>query len=196
VTGLKRTCVFCGSSVGANPRYAEVAAQVGRELAARRIGLVYGGGNIGLMGVLADAALAAGGEVIGVIPESLIAREVGHSGLRDLRVVKTMHERKALMAELSDGFVALPGGFGTFEEFFEVLTWSQLGLHPKPCGVLNVAGFFDPLLQLIDHAVAEHFVRAAHRELVLVETSLERLLRRMEAFRPPLIEKWIDRDEV
>jgi len=196
VITLKRLCVFCGSSKGRNPEYARTAEQVGREIARLGIGLVYGGGNIGLMGVLADAALAAGGEVIGVIPDSLMAREIGHRGLRDLRIVKTMHERKALMAELSDGFVALPGGFGTFEEFFEILTWSQLGLHPKPCGVLNVAGFFDPLLQLIDHAVAEHFVRAAHRELVLVETSFERLLRRMDGFQPPTIEKWIDRDAV
>jgi uncharacterized protein (TIGR00730 family) len=196
VSELKRICVFCGSSKGRNAQYADNAADVGRELARRGIGLVYGGGNIGLMGLLADAALAEGGDVIGVIPESLMAREVGHRGLRDLRIVKTMHERKALMAELCDGFIALPGGFGTFEEFFEVLTWSQLGLHPKPCGVLNVSGFFDPLLQLIDHAVAEHFVRPAHRELVLVETSLDRLLRRMEAFQPPPIEKWIDRDEV
>ncbi len=193
---LRRLCVFCGSSRGDNPAYLAAAQDVGRTLAQRGVGLVYGGGNIGLMGALADAALAAGGHVIGVIPESLLAKEVGHRGLPDLRVVKTMHERKALMAELSDGFIALPGGFGTFEEFFEVLTWSQLGLHAKPCGVLNVAGFFTPLLQLIDHAVAEGFIRPAHRELVLVDDSLERLLERMKQFEPPTVHKWIDRDEV
>lgn len=148
------------------------------------------------MGALADATLAAGGHVIGVIPEALLAKEVGHRGLPDLRVVKTMHERKALMAELSDGFIALPGGFGTFEEFFEVLTWSQLGLHAKPCGLLNISGFFDPLLDLLNHSVSEGFVRAAHRELVLVDTDLPRLLERMADFQPPPIHKWIDRDTV
>ena len=193
---LRRRCVFCGSSRGNNSAHFAAAQNLGRELAQRGIGLVYGGGHVGLMGALADAALAAGGHVIGVIPESLLAKEVGHRGLPDLRVVKTMHERKALMAELSDGFIALPGGFGTFEEFFEVLTWSQLGLHAKPCGVLNVAGFFTPLLQLIDHAVAEGFTRPAHRELVLGDDSLERLLERMKQFEPPTVHKWIDRDEV
>ena len=193
---LRRRCVFCGSSRGNNSAHFAAAQNLGRELAQRGVGLVYGGGHVGLMGALADAALAAGGHVIGVIPESLLAKEVGHRGLPDLRVVKTMHERKALMAELSDGFIALPGGFGTFEEFFEVLTWSQLGLHAKPCGVLNIAGFFTPLLQLIDHAVAEGFIRPAHRELVLADDSLERLLERMKQFKPPTVHKWIDRDEV
>ena len=165
-------------------------------LAQRGIGLVYGGGNVGLMGALADAALAAGGQVIGVIPEALLAKEVGHRGLPDLRVVKSMHERKALMAELSDGFIALPGGFGTFEEFFEVLTWSQLSFHAKPCALLNVAGFFTPLLQMVDHAVAEGFIRPAHRELVLVDDSVEGLLERMARFTPPTVHKWIDSDKV
>jgi uncharacterized protein (TIGR00730 family) len=193
---LRRVCVFCGSSKGNQPAYLAAAQEIGRELAHRGIGLVYGGGNIGLMGALADAALAAGGHVIGVIPEALLAKEVGHRGLPDLRIVKTMHERKALMAELSDGFIALPGGFGTFEEFFEVLTWSQLGLHSKPCGVLNISGFFDPLLELINHSVSEGFVRATHRELVFVETDLDRLLERMANFQPPPVHKWIDRDAV
>ena len=193
---LRRLCVFCGSSRGNHSAHFVAAQNLGRELAQRGIGLVYGGGNVGLMSALADAALAAGGQVIGVIPEALLAKEVGHRGLPDLRVVKTMHERKALMAELSGGFIALPGGFGTFEEFFEVLTWSQLGLHAKPCGVLNVAGFFTPLLRLIDHAVAEGFIRPAHGELVLADDSLERLLERMKQFEPPTVHKWIDRDEV
>jgi uncharacterized protein (TIGR00730 family) len=163
-------------------------------LAERGIGLVYGGGNIGLMGVAADSALAAGAEVIGVIPEALLARELGHSGV-DLRVVGSMHERKALMAELADGFMALPGGFGTFEEFCEVLTWAQLGIHPKPCGLLNIAGFYDPLLRLFDHAVDEGFVRRKHRALVLEDSDPGALLDRMSTYRPPELHKWIDRDE-
>ena len=191
---LRRLCVFCGSSKGGNPAYLAAAKEVGRTLAQRGIGLVYGGGNVGLMGALADAALAAGGHVIGVIPEALLAKEVGHRGLPDLRVVKSMHERKALMAELSDGFLALPGGFGTFEEFFEVLTWSQLSFHTKPCGVLNVAGFFDPLLNFLDHAAAEGFVRPAHRELVLADADLNQLLQKMATFQPPVVHKWVDRD--
>ena len=190
---LQRICVFCGSSRGHKAEYLTAAQALGQELSRRGMGLVYGGGNIGLMGALADAALAAGGHVTGVIPEALLAKEVGHRGLPDLRVVKSMHERKALMAELSDGFIALPGGFGTFEEFFEVLTWSQLGFHAKPCGVLNIAGFFDPLLELLNHSVREGFVRPAHRELVLVDTDICRLLERMTAFQPPPVHKWIDR---
>jgi hypothetical protein len=188
--------VFCGSSAGVRPEYTEAAAAVGRLLAERGIGLVYGGGKVGLMGVLADAVLAAGGEAVGVIPHALEAREVGHTGLTELHVVDTMHQRKALMADLADGFVALPGGFGTYEEFFEVLTWSQLGIHPKPCGVLNTAGFYDALLALADHAVAEGFVRAEHRQLVLVETDPAVLLDRMAAFAPPpTVGKWITPDE-
>jgi uncharacterized protein (TIGR00730 family) len=193
---FQRVCVFCGSSRGTNPAFVSAAEELGRELTRRGLGLVFGGGNIGLMGALADATMAAGGHVTGVIPESLMAREVGHLGLSDLRVVKTMHERKALMAELSDGFIALPGGFGTFEEFFEVLTWSQLGLHAKPCGVLNVGGFFDPLLDLLQHAVAQGFIRPAHRELVIVETNGSRLINRLADFEPPMIHKWIDRDTI
>lgn len=159
-------------------------------MASRRIGLVYGGGNVGLMGILADAMLEAGGEVIGVIPASLVAREVAHQGLTELRMVQTMHERKALMNELSDGFVALPGGFGTLDEFFEILTWSQLGIHGKPCGLLNVAGYYDNLLVMLDRAVAEKFLGPAHRELVITDTDAGRLLRRLAAFVPVTAGKW------
>lgn len=188
---MKRICVFCGSSAGNRPEYARAAAQVGAMLAERGIGLVYGGGRVGLMGVVADTVMAAGGEVIGVIPEALLRREVGHEGLSELQVVGSMHERKARMADLSDGFIALPGGYGTLEEFFEVLTWSQLGIHPKPCGLLNVHGFYDPLLAMADLAVREEFVRPAHRGLILDDTDPVRLLERMAAFAPPVVEKWI-----
>ena len=188
---MKRVCVFCGSSAGARPVYAEAARAMGRLLAERGIGLVYGGGNVGLMGEVADAVLAGGGEVVGVIPRSLVEREVGHGGLSELRVVGTMHERKAMMADLADGFVALPGGFGTLDELCEILTWSQLGIHAKPCGILNVDGYFDALLALFDHAVAEAFVRPAHRALVLQATDPAALLAEMAAFRAPEMEKWI-----
>lgn len=193
---MKRICVFCGSSPGVRPEYADAARATGRALVERGVGLVYGGGRVGLMGVVADAVLAAGGEAIGVIPHSLQAREVGHAGLSQLHVVATMHERKALMADLSDGFVALPGGFGTYEEFFEVLTWSQLGIHPKPCGLLNVAGFYDALLALADHAEAEGFVRSEHRQLVLLERDPGLLLDRLAAFvPPPSVGNWITPEE-
>jgi uncharacterized protein (TIGR00730 family) len=188
---MRRLCVFCGSSAGVRPGYLAAAQAVGRLLAERGIELVYGGGRVGLMGACADAALAAGGRVQGVMPEGLLAREVGHEGLTELHVVRTMHERKALMADLSDGFVTLPGGFGTLEEFCEVVTWSQLGIHPKPCGLLNVEGYYDPLLALFDHATAEGFVRSGHRGLVLEDADPARLLERMAAFRPPPTEKWI-----
>ncbi|MDB6029513.1 MAG: yvdD [Verrucomicrobiales bacterium] len=192
---MKRLCVFCGSSKGSRAVYAEAAEELGTLLARRGIELVYGGGCVGLMGIVADATLRAGGHVIGVIPQSLVIKEVVHEGLPDLRVVKSMHERKALMADLSDAFIALPGGFGTYEEFCEVLTWAQLGLHKKPFGLLNVAGFYDPLLALFDHAVAEEFIRPGHRELVLVDANAEMLLQRLETFRPPATSKWIHRDE-
>jgi uncharacterized protein (TIGR00730 family) len=193
--GIRRVCVFCGSNAGRRPEYAQSAREMGRVLAARGLGLVYGGGNVGLMGIVADTVLAAGGEVIGVIPEALMAREVGHAGLTALHVVGTMHERKALMADLAMGFVALPGGFGTFEEFCEVLTWSQLGFHPKPCGLLNVAGYYAPLLALFDHAVEEGFIPAQHRALVMEDTDPGRLLDRFATFRPPSTGKWIGREE-
>jgi uncharacterized protein (TIGR00730 family) len=190
---MQRLCVFCGSSPGANSQYAELARHLGALLARRGLGLVYGGGNVGLMGLLADAVVRGGGQVIGVIPQSLVDREVAHSGLSDLRVVGSMHERKALMAELADGFVALPGGIGTLEEFCEILTWAQLGLHQKPCGLINVAGYFDRLMGFLDHAVSERFLRPEHRAMVLVEADPETLLDRFAAHRPPQLEKWIDR---
>ena len=192
---MRRVCIFCGSSNGARDVYVEAARAMGAALARRRIGLVFGGGRIGLMGVVADAVLAAGGEVIGVIPEALVAKELAHNGLSDLRVVGSMHERKALMAELADAFVALPGGYGTFEEFCEVVTWAQLGFHRKPCGLLNVDGFYEPLLAFFDHAVAEGFVRPGHRALVLEERDPEHLLDLMARYQPPALEKWIERDE-
>jgi uncharacterized protein (TIGR00730 family) len=192
---MRRLCIFCGSSKGGRQVYAEAARALGAALTRRRIGLVFGGGRVGLMGVVADTVLAAGGDVIGVIPEALVARELAHNGVGDLRVVGSMHERKALMAELADAFVALPGGYGTFEEFCEVITWAQLGLHRKPCGLLNVDGFYDPLLAFFDHAVAERFIRPAHRSLVVQERDPERLLDRLVSFQAPPVEKWIDRAE-
>ena len=192
----KRICVFCGSSSGVRESYAQAARSLARHLVSKGIGVVYGGGKVGLMGTLADAALEAGGEVIGVIPQSLVAKEVGHGGLSELRVVGSMHERKALMAELSDAFIALPGGYGTFEEFCEVLTWTQLGLHRKPCGVLNVERYYDPLLALFDHAVAEQFVKPAHRGIVIADDHVESLVARLLEYEPPVVNKWIDLKEV
>jgi len=192
---IRRICVFCGSNLGINPAYRQAAATFGHILAGRGIEVVYGGGNIGLMGVLADAALEACGRVIGVIPESLMAREVGHQGLTELRIVKSMHERKALMSDLSDGFVALPGGFGTVEEFCEVVTWTQLGIHSKPCGLLNIKGYYDPLLALFDHSVSEGFLREQNRRLVLDDADAKRLLEKMSQFEPAGVAKWITSDE-
>lgn len=182
---VRSICVFSGSSPGARAEYAAAARALGAELAARGTRLVYGGASIGLMAELANAALAAGGEVIGVIPRQLVDQELAHQGLSDLRVTASMHERKALMAELSDGFVALPGGYGTLEEFTEVLTWSQLGLQHKPCGLLNVAEFFSPLLAFFDHAVTERFVPTEHRDLILTDTDMARLLDAFDAWAPP-----------
>lgn len=181
---LKRICVFCGSNAGARPEYAAGARELATHLASRGLGLVYGGGNVGLMGIIADAMLEAGAEVIGVIPRSLVEREVAHHGVTKLHVVQTMHERKAMMNELCDAFIAMPGGFGTLEELFEVLTWSQLGYHRKPCGLLNVGGFFDPLEAMLDHGVTEQFLRPAHRALLIAESSPARLLDRLEGFVP------------
>lgn len=186
-----RICVFAGSNSGTRPEYIEAARSLGRELAQRNQGVVYGGGKVGLMGALADAALAAGAEVIGVIPESLMAKEVGHRGLTQLHVVESMHERKALMASLSAGFIALPGGWGTLEELFEVLTWGQLGLHRKPCGLLNVASYYDPLLAFLQHTVEEGFVKREQQSFIQVETAPGALLERMAAWQPPTVEKWI-----
>jgi uncharacterized protein (TIGR00730 family) len=180
---MERICVFCGSSSGARPSYAKAARDLGIALACRGIALVTGGGSVGLMGAVADAALEAGGEAIGVIPETLVARELAHPRLTELRVVRSMHERKATMTELSDAFVTLPGGFGTLDEMCEVLTWTQLGIHAKPCGILNVDGYFDPLLAFLDRAVQEGFLLADHRALLLEETEPQRLLSRLLAFR-------------
>ena len=192
---MNSLCVFCGSNPGASPAYAEAAARLGRTLAGRGLNLVYGGGQVGLMGVVADAALAAGGTVTGVIPEALATRELAHAALSDLQVVSSMHERKARMSELSDGFIALPGGIGTLEEWFEVWTWSQLGFQPKPCGLLNVAGYYDHLLAFLDHMTAERFLTEIHREMVVVDDDPERLLDRLAAWQPPRVRKWIDAAE-
>jgi uncharacterized protein (TIGR00730 family) len=192
---MRRLCVFCGSQTGRLAAYADAASALGRLLAERRIGLVYGGGRVGMMGVLADSVLAHGGEAIGVIPQSLVERELAHTGVTDLRIVTSMHERKALMAELSDAFIALPGGFGTFEEFCEVTTWVQLGLHQKPCGLLNVAGFFDPLLQLFDHATEQGFIHPQHRSIVIVASDPAALIERISQYCPPPQRQWIDVSE-
>jgi uncharacterized protein (TIGR00730 family) len=190
---MRRVCVFTGSSSGGRPEYRKAAATLGRLLAGRGIGVVYGGARVGLMGVLADAALAAGGEVVGVIPAGLVAKEIAHAGLTDLRIVGSMHERKALMSDLADAFIALPGGWGTLEEFFEVLTWAQLGLHRKPCGLLNAHGYFDTLLAFLDHTVGEGFVRPENRGLIAVAATPGELLERLAAVTPPPVEKWLDR---
>jgi uncharacterized protein (TIGR00730 family) len=189
---IRRLCVFCGSSAGREPGYRRLAESLARALAKRGIGIVYGGASVGLMGALADAALAAGGEVIGVIPQALIEREIGHRGLTELRIVESMHERKALMAELSDGFVALPGGIGTLEELFEVWTWAQLGLHAKPCALLDTDGFYGPLAAFLDHLVDAGFVREAHRDMLLTAHSPEELLTAFDAYRPPRVGKWLE----
>lgn len=192
---MQRVCVFCGSNPGASPRYIAAARQFAEALVTRGLELVYGGGSIGLMGALADSVIEQGGKVIGIIPRPLWDREVGHGGLTELRLVDTMHERKALMAELADGFIALPGGIGTLEEFFEVWTWAQLGIHTKPCGLLNVSGYFDPLLAFLEHAVSEQFIFDRHRAMVLVETDIEALLERLMVYRAPHVPKWLDRGE-
>jgi uncharacterized protein (TIGR00730 family) len=179
---FRNLCVFCGSSGGHDPVYVETARRVGRLFAQMDIGVVYGGGRIGMMGAIAEAALAGGGRVIGIIPELLMRKEVAFEGLTELRVVRSMHERKQLMADASDGFLALPGGFGTFEELCEILTWAQLGIHAKPCGLLNVAGYYDPLLAMFDRAVADGFLRERHRALVLAEADPAALLERMAAY--------------
>jgi uncharacterized protein (TIGR00730 family) len=191
---MRRICVFCGSSAGSQREYRECAEQLGAELTRRKIGLVYGGGNVGLMGAIADAMLQVGGEVIGVIPKHLMTREIGHNRLTKLHIVRSMHERKALMSDLSDAFIALPGGFGTLEEFFEVLTWSQLGLHAKPCGIVNVRGYYTPLLRMLDHAVDERFLKPQNRALVIARETPSELLQAFEDWHPVHVEKWLDRD--
>jgi uncharacterized protein (TIGR00730 family) len=190
---INRVLVFCGSSPGRRPEYTQAATQLGDLLAQRGLGLVYGGASVGLMGAVADGALAAGGEVIGVIPRQLVEHELAHSGLSDLRQVTTMHERKALMAELSDAVVALPGGTGTLDELFELFTWSQLGLHHKPIGLLDVAGYWQPLLGMLDHMVQERLLRAEHRDTLLVSGDSAELLDALAAYRHSATDKWLDR---
>ena len=192
---MKRICVYCGANPGARPAYVEGAVALGTTLAERGVGVVYGGGNVGLMGRLADAALAAGGEVIGVIPEALQEKELAHQGLSELHVVASMHERKALMAELSDAFIAMPGGFGTFEELCEALTWTQLGLHAKPCGLFNIEGYYDSLIALFDRATEDQFLRMEHRAILLQGTSPDTILERLAAYRQPVAEAWIDKTQ-
>jgi len=189
---MGRLCVFCGSSPGHDPAYAAAAAQLGCVLAQRGIGLVYGGGRVGLMGTLADAALAAGGEVIGVIPESLMAKELGHGSVTTLHVVRSMHERKALMADLSDAFLALPGGFGTYEEILEITTWAQLGLHSKAFGLLDVEGFYQPLLAQFARAVEDGFIRPEQRALLAVESDPHAMIERLLSATPPRFDRWLE----
>jgi uncharacterized protein (TIGR00730 family) len=192
---MKNITVFCGSNSGFRTDYAEAALTLARIFAQNNIRLIYGGGNVGLMGIIADEVMRLGGEVVGIIPDSLDKKEVGHRAITELRVVDSMHERKAQMAELADGFIAMPGGIGTFEEFFEILTWAQLGFHEKPCAVLNIAGYYDGLLALCDNAVREGFLRPAHRQLILEDSNPEFLLEKMRNLKPVPVEKWIEREE-
>ncbi len=190
---MKRICVFCGSSPGLGSEYLEAARHLGYALAVKDLGLVYSGAKVGMMGEIAKAVLEKGGEVIGVIPKGLVEKEVAFTRLSDLRVVDSMHERKALMADLADGFIALPGGLGTIEEFFEVATWAQLGIHPKPCGLLNVKQYYNRLLDFLDHMVSEKFVESEHRLMILVDENPEELLQKFETYQPPMIDKakWV-----
>jgi uncharacterized protein (TIGR00730 family) len=190
---LRRICVFCGSSFGSRPAYREAAGAVGRLLCRRGIELVYGGTNVGLMGALADACLGGGGRVIGVIPQALVDKELAHGGLTELRVVRSMHERKSLMADLSDAFLALPGGYGTWDELCEALTWTQLGIQRKACALLNVSGYYDAFLEFADRAVSEGFLRDVNRDLLLSDDDPARLLDRLASYSPPVVDKWIGR---
>ncbi len=186
---MKRVCVFCGSSPGAIPEYVNAARELGLLLVKNHIGLVYGGGRIGIMGAIAQTVQENGGEVIGVIPQALVRKEVAFTELSDLRIVNSMHERKAAIEKLSDGFIALSGGFGTFEEFFEVLTWAQLGIHKKPCALLNICGYFDKLITFIDHAVDQQFIEKKHQSLILISDKTHDLLKKMLDYKPPEIDK-------
>ena len=189
---MDRVCIDCGSNPGRDPAYIDAARAFGREAARREIGVVYGGASVGMMGAVADAALESGGEVVGIIPDALMEREVAHDGLTDLQVVGSMHERKRAMVDLSDGFVALPGGLGTLEEIFEVLTWAQLGFHEDPCGLLDAADYYSNLVAHLDHATDAGFVREHHREMILVESDPATLLDRFEYYEPPQVEKWLE----
>jgi uncharacterized protein (TIGR00730 family) len=192
---VRAICIFCGSNVGARPSYLEAAKQLGALLAQRGIGIVYGGARVGLMGQVADSALQNGGQVVGVIPRFLFNKELAHTQLGELCVVGSMHERKALMAERADAFIALPGGFGTFEEILEMITWTQLGVHKKPCGLLNVEDFYEPLRQQLDRAVSDGFLRPEHRDIALVDADPEALLRRLSEWQAPSLPKWLNRSE-
>jgi len=193
---MRSITVFCGSNSGFRGEYAEAARQLGALFVREGIGLVYGGGKVGLMGIIADQVMNLGGRVTGIIPESLEKKEVGHRDVTELLVVGSMHERKALMAERADGFIAMPGGIGTFEEFFEILTWAQLGFHQKPCAILNISGYYDGLLALCDQAVNEGFLRREHRRLILEDSDPERLLAKMKDFTPSTLEKWLDQADI
>ncbi len=190
---MKSICIFLGANPGNDPKYAEAARNMGRELASRNITTVYGGSNMGLMGILAESAMEAGGEVIGVIPESLVKKEVAHNGLSKLHIAESMHERKALMAELSDGFIAMPGGIGTMDEIFEIFTWAQLGFHAKPCGLLNVDGYYDPLLGFLDNVVKEGFLKEMHREKLITATTPAEVIDAFADYEPPTGSKWVEK---
>ena len=192
---MKTICVYCGSSDGRQPEYRAAARLLAQELVARKIGLVYGGASVGIMGEVADAVLAEGGKATGVMPKALADKEISHPGLTELKIVGSMHERKAMMADISDGFIALPGGLGTLEEIFEVMTWSQLGFHKKPCALLNIQGYYNSLSTFLDHAVDEQFVKSTHRNMLLVEEEPGNLLNRMSVYQSPVVDKWISRDE-
>jgi uncharacterized protein (TIGR00730 family) len=192
---MKSICVYCGSNFGERGSYLKAAQDLGVKMAEREITLIYGGGNVGLMGAIADSVIAAGGKAIGVMPQSLVDKEVAHTGLSDLRVVGSMHERKSLMADLADGFIALPGGLGTLEEFCEVATWTQLGVHQKACGLLNIGGFYDGLLSFLNHATDEKFIRPEHRSIVLAEEDPVELIKKLSQFEVPIVHKWIDRNQ-
>ncbi len=195
MTVIKRLCVYCGSSAGNRPEYTQAARELARAMVSRDTDLVYGGASVGVMGALADAVIKEGGEVIGIIPRGLLAKEVAHTGITELREVDSMHERKAMMADLSDGFIALPGGLGTIEEFFEIWTWAQLGMHRKPCGLLNAGRYFNKLIAFIDHTVSEQFVKKEHRSMVFVEQQPDILLQKFDSYKAPEVARWIDRKD-
>ena len=192
---MKNICVYCGSNPGRQEAYSSAARALAKSLVDRNLGLVYGGASVGIMGLIADTVLQLGGRAVGVIPEALVRKEVAHQCLTELHVTQSMHERKTLMAELSDGFIAMPGGIGTLEEIFEIWTWAQLGIHTKPCGLLNAAGYFDALTTFLDHAVAEQFVKPPHRAILIVEQTPDLLLDRFASYQAPTVQKWVGKAE-
>lgn len=193
---MKRICVYCGSSIGKRPEYATAAKALGKALVDRNIGLVYGGASVGIMGLIANTVLELGGEVIGIIPQAIADKEIAHTGLTELKVVANMHERKAMMADYSDGFIALPGGMGTLEELFEVLTWAQLGFHQKPCGVLNVAGYYDHLIAFLEHAVDQEYLKSQHFGMLQTANEPDALLELLSHYQAPVDGKWITREDL